>query len=182
MLCLPWLPEHVRAVSPQRYVRARKARHTHVPRADAYAPFGFGFAESPLRKLRFLRRISPQSEDCVRARPFRVADLFASVRSARPLAVTSLRSCARLLRNLRGFPPKASLSSAHFRVSSCGGSRGPALPNLEGDTVARRIRSGPVAGTPPSLPAKGRPSDCRGVLPHALQCAIQVLRSSKAHP
>ena len=28
-------------------------------------------------------------------------------------AVTSLRSCARLLRNLRGFPPKASLSSAH---------------------------------------------------------------------
>ena len=35
--------------------------------------------------------------------------------SARPLAGTSLRSCARLLRNLRGFPPKASLSSAHQR-------------------------------------------------------------------
>ena len=38
---------------------------------------------------------------------------FARVRT-RLLAATSLRSCARLLRNLRGFPPKASLSAAHF--------------------------------------------------------------------
>ena len=32
--------------------------------ADACAPFGFGFAKSSLRKLRFLRRISRQSPDC----------------------------------------------------------------------------------------------------------------------
>ena len=38
--------------------------------------------------------------------------------SARPLAGTSLRSCARLLRNLRGFPPKVSLSAAHSRFAS----------------------------------------------------------------
>ena len=37
---------------------------------------------------------------------------FARVR-ARLLAATSLRSCARLLRNLRGSPSKASLSAAH---------------------------------------------------------------------
>ena len=41
--------------------------------ADACAPFGFGFAESSLRKLRFLRRISRQSPDCRRGRVHRHA-------------------------------------------------------------------------------------------------------------
>ena len=52
------VPVSVLAASPQRYVRARKRRHAHVPHP-------------------------PQSLDCVRARPFRVPTLFASVRSAR---------------------------------------------------------------------------------------------------
>ena len=57
-VCGVGVPVSVLAASPQRYVRARKRRHTHVPRP-------------------------PQSLDCVRARPFRVPALFASVRSAR---------------------------------------------------------------------------------------------------
>ena len=43
---------------------------------------------------------------------------FARVRT-RLLAATSLRPCARLLRNLRGCPPKASLSAAHLRGANC---------------------------------------------------------------
>ena len=87
-----------------------------------------------------LRRISRQSEDCHRdARPTQSSasrtagsaygggisrpahSVSAELREAlwrrtRPLAGTSLRSCAQSLRSLRGFPPKAPLSSAHCRL------------------------------------------------------------------
>ena len=82
------VPVSVRGPPPQRYARAKCA--------------------APHRA-----RPAPQSQDCVRGRSLPGQAHFASLRSARPLAGTSLRSCARLLRNLRGSPPKASLSSAH---------------------------------------------------------------------
>ena len=72
------------------------------PHADACAPFGFGFAESSLRKLRFLRRISRQSLDCLRVRLSRAAIPLREVRSAcggdaaRGLHVCVLRFSARL--------------------------------------------------------------------------------------
>ena len=58
--------------------------------------------------------------------------------SARPLAGTSLRSCARLLRNLRGFPPKVSLSAAHSRFASASRHRTAFL--LQGDFLWLRLR------------------------------------------
>ena len=86
--CLHVVPVSVRGPPPQRYSRAKCT----VPHRA---------------------RTAPQSSDCVRERSLPCPAHFASLRSARPLAGTSLRSCARLLRNLRGSPPKASLSSAH---------------------------------------------------------------------
>ena len=68
--------------------------------------------------------------------------------SARPLAGTSLRSCARLLRNLRGFPPKVSLSAAHSRFASASRHRTAFL--LEGDVCGCGFAAGGWSSPNPS--------------------------------
>ena len=143
--------------------------HRSVPRGPlrslrfARALSRFAPCAASLRKLRFLRRISPQSEDCVRARPFRVADLFASVRSAcggdtaRGGTFAGLRLAASL-HSSAAHPPLIRHAPS-IRESGAQGLVGNTLPSpciaafAASGAHRRRIRSGPVAGTPPSLPA-----------------------------
>ena len=109
------VPVSVLAASPQRYVRARKRRHTHVPRRSTIIRLRSGAAVSRAGAF----RIGPFRKGAMRRALARLRSRVRfGRRSARRLGATSLRSCARLLRNLRGFPPKASLSSAHSRATA----------------------------------------------------------------
>jgi hypothetical protein len=109
------VPVSVLAASPQRYVRARKRRHTHVPRRSTIVRLRSGAAVSRAGAF----RIGPFRKGAMRRALARLRSRVRfGRRSARRLGATSLRSCARLLRNLRGFPPKASLSSAHSRATA----------------------------------------------------------------
>ena len=104
-LCLKWkcvagnpalFPSRVSSAPPE---RARDFAPT--VRSARQGPCRSRPRRSPIGRL-------ASGASASRSGPFRAGA------SARLLAATSLRSCARLLRNLRGFPPKASLSAAHF--------------------------------------------------------------------
>ena len=96
-------------------VRAFRGRPRLPPRSAS----GLGRPPHPpdaghpaLAEYRLRGLASPRRRGGASGRP-RCARPRVRPRPARRLAATSLRSCARLLRNLRGFPPKASLSPAH---------------------------------------------------------------------
>ena len=86
--------------------------------------------------------------------------------SARRLGATSLRSCARLLRNLRGFPPKASLSSAHpAQPLAPGGPRPIAAAVVgcngrDGSRPLRVVATHREATKPKRKRGRARPSPC----------------------
>ena len=170
-----------------------KAAFVGAPPQRGFARHGRG-----LRRVRGMRRRSfasegsrerseaPEGTARCRAHAHRMP-----CRLSRPLAGTSLRSCARLLRNLRGFPPKrlrvspahlASLESVSLPPTASRSAAGHAEPGAEaaclflgtpGMSHATRCADKGVAneGWDPQnrQPRSDRPPICRSVTQYPLK-------------